>query len=334
MFSQFRTHYPQGSLASELVAVELGQFVVRAIASVEGAMLATSLASAHTIEQAEDRARGRLLELLELEKSPSLPTVEETTVPLSPSSSVPFSLSTASSPAQTPPVNSSPVNSSAREESHVSPSSNNTAAAVETHELPSAADVSPEIAPPTQPSEPVSPPAPSEKVAEKSPASGKAKKSSKKSSKKAPVEVEAIASESVAPSLEEEENFAPVVPQTEPQPQTQPEPEPEPEPAAIASSVSEPPAEKIAPLVPQTQTQTEPELPKESVVSKKVDESLPIDFSDIIAQTNLEIKRLGWTNDQGRQYLLATYGKRSRQLLSDEELVEFLEYLQGQPTPE
>lgn len=56
-----------------------------------------------------------------------------------------------------------------------------------------------------------------------------------------------------------------------------------------------------------------------------------IDFTEIIAQTNREMKRLGWTKEQGRSYLVATYGKRSRQSLDDKELVEFLEYLKAQP---
>ncbi|MEY2985117.1 MAG: hypothetical protein RLZZ568_1734 [Cyanobacteriota bacterium] len=60
----------------------------------------------------------------------------------------------------------------------------------------------------------------------------------------------------------------------------------------------------------------------------------PIDFSEIIARSNLELKRLGWTSEQGRNYLLQTYGKRSRQLLSDEQLIEFLAYLEQQPTPD
>lgn len=58
-----------------------------------------------------------------------------------------------------------------------------------------------------------------------------------------------------------------------------------------------------------------------------------LDFSDIIARSDVELKRLGWTSEQGRNYLLETYGKRSRQLLSDEELLEFLRYLESQPTP-
>jgi hypothetical protein len=59
----------------------------------------------------------------------------------------------------------------------------------------------------------------------------------------------------------------------------------------------------------------------------------PVDLSDIIAHTDIELKRLGWTNPQGRRYLEQSYGKRSRQHLSDTELMEFLDYLKTQPTP-
>jgi hypothetical protein len=57
----------------------------------------------------------------------------------------------------------------------------------------------------------------------------------------------------------------------------------------------------------------------------------PVDLSDIIAHTDIELKRLGWTNAQGRRYLEQTYGKRSRQHLSDTELMEFVDYLKTQP---
>ncbi|MDY7016327.1 MAG: hypothetical protein SVX43_22565 [Cyanobacteriota bacterium] len=93
---------------------------------------------------------------------------------------------------------------------------------------------------------------------------------------------------------------------------------------AIAPPV-EPQPEPLVPPVPEPQ----PEFPENGL---DLDTS-PMDFSDIIAQTNLELKRLGWTNEQGRQYLLETYGKRSRQLLNDRELLEFLEYLKSQPVP-
>jgi hypothetical protein len=59
----------------------------------------------------------------------------------------------------------------------------------------------------------------------------------------------------------------------------------------------------------------------------------PTDYSDVIDRTNVEMKRLGWTNEQGRDYLLSTYGKRSRQLLDDRQLLEFLQHLASLPTP-
>ena len=56
----------------------------------------------------------------------------------------------------------------------------------------------------------------------------------------------------------------------------------------------------------------------------------PVDLSDVIAQTDVELTRLGWTSAQGREYLEQTYGKRSRQHLTDEELLGFLLYLEEQ----
>ena len=56
----------------------------------------------------------------------------------------------------------------------------------------------------------------------------------------------------------------------------------------------------------------------------------PIDLSDIIAETDVELKRLGWSHAQGRKFLEHTYQKRSRQQLTDSELLEFLEYLKVQ----
>ncbi len=59
----------------------------------------------------------------------------------------------------------------------------------------------------------------------------------------------------------------------------------------------------------------------------------PVDLSDIIAQTDVELQRLGWGVHQGREFLEHTYGKRSRHDLTDEELLAFLLYLETQPSP-
>jgi hypothetical protein len=60
----------------------------------------------------------------------------------------------------------------------------------------------------------------------------------------------------------------------------------------------------------------------------------PINLSDVIAQTDIELRRLGWTVDMGREYLEQTYNKRSRHELSEEELIQFLCYLEGLPDPQ
>lgn len=71
----------------------------------------------------------------------------------------------------------------------------------------------------------------------------------------------------------------------------------------------------------------------QTATAKKKKKSEPVDQSDDIAKIGVEMQRLGWTTDQGRDYLIKTYGKRSRHLLSDDELHDFLRYLESQPTP-
>ncbi len=79
--------------------------------------------------------------------------------------------------------------------------------------------------------------------------------------------------------------------------------------------------------------------PQENVTSisggtgKKKKKAEPVDLSDVIAKTDVELQRLGWTPEQGREYLIKTYGKRGRTLLTEEELHSFLKYLESQPDP-
>ncbi|MGK7928863.1 MAG: hypothetical protein AB4290_27110 [Spirulina sp.] len=91
-------------------------------------------------------------------------------------------------------------------------------------------------------------------------------------------------------------------------------PAPPPETQSPPVSVEPPPAPVEAPSPP----------PKIQALTE------PIDFSEVLAQTNIEIRRLQWTQEQGRKFLLERYGKRSRQVLTDEELLDFLEYLKSQ----
>ena len=57
-------------------------------------------------------------------------------------------------------------------------------------------------------------------------------------------------------------------------------------------------------------------------------------WDDLIRQIDAQMERIGWTVERGRQYLLNKYGVRSRLLLSDEQVFEFLDFLETQPTPQ
>jgi hypothetical protein len=51
-----------------------------------------------------------------------------------------------------------------------------------------------------------------------------------------------------------------------------------------------------------------------------------------MATIDVEMKRLSWTKEQGRDYLRTTYGKTSRVQLTDEEILSFLDYLKSVKT--
>ncbi|MEA5566480.1 hypothetical protein VB693_13645, partial [Anabaena sp. UHCC 0399] len=64
MLAQFQSLYPNGSLVSELVQIFQGKYIVRASVQIEGVIRATGMASAESVEVAEDKARTRALMVL------------------------------------------------------------------------------------------------------------------------------------------------------------------------------------------------------------------------------------------------------------------------------
>ncbi|MEH2287191.1 hypothetical protein [Nostoc sp.] len=56
-------------------------------------------------------------------------------------------------------------------------------------------------------------------------------------------------------------------------------------------------------------------------------------FDNLISKTDAEMQRLGWTKAQGREHLQKYYGVRSRLLLNEDELDNFLLYLQLTDSP-
>lgn len=100
---------------------------------------------------------------------------------------------------------------------------------------------------------------------------------------------------------------------------------------AIANWINESPQREQIAEVPHTISWIDGELKK--AYTKFAKANPVIDLSDEIAQTTVELRRLKWNNVKGREYLEQTYSKRSRQQLTDTELMDFLQYLQAQPTP-
>jgi len=96
--------------------------------------------------------------------------------------------------------------------------------------------------------------------------------------------------------------------------------------------LSEVPPSNVTPFTPRSYTPYE-DTGVQSTVGKKKRHNEPVNLSDVIAQTDVEIERLGWTPEQGKDYLVKTYSKRGRSLLSEEELRNFLTYLKSQPDP-
>ena len=54
-----------------------------------------------------------------------------------------------------------------------------------------------------------------------------------------------------------------------------------------------------------------------------------IEWEQIKSEIDSNMKRLGWSKKQGKQYLIKRYGKTSRLHLTDAELIEFSNYLKS-----
>ncbi|BAZ28210.1 hypothetical protein NIES4074_06410 [Cylindrospermum sp. NIES-4074] len=91
-------------------------------------------------------------------------------------------------------------------------------------------------------------------------------------------------------------------------------------------------ASNVTPFTPRSYAAQE-EMGAQSGIGKRKKKSEPVNLSDVIAKTDVQIERLGWTKEQGKEHLKKTYGKLGRSLLSEEELLDFLRYLESQPDP-
>jgi hypothetical protein len=56
-----------------------------------------------------------------------------------------------------------------------------------------------------------------------------------------------------------------------------------------------------------------------------------IGLREILTEIRTQLKRLNWTKEDARRYLTITYGNSSLLSLSDEQLLEFVEFIAGLP---
>jgi len=247
LFVQLQQRYPGAGLITELVQVHQEQFIVRALVQLAGIPFATSMAAAKTIEQAEEAARQRVLQLLSITSGGGLAAVNPSlqshllTSPLDNGGL--FSMPSAPTPASEPDETSR-------------------AAAI--------------------------PPLPTTTFA--------------------PLSTPAIAD--LAPPLAES---SPITPEIKPF-----EPAPKETPTRKKSTRAAKPAPEPDP---------EPDFPPE-----EPEDHAPVDLSELIVMTDIEMQRVGWKRKTGQEHLLDTYGVKTRAELNEDQLLEFLHFLRALPS--
>jgi hypothetical protein len=294
LFRQLQTRYPSCSLVTELVQHQDGYFVVRALVHLGSALLVTSMASAATVEQAEDHARLRVLALLGITPiaSSAAQHIFSSGLTLTPQPLAPA--------ADPESLSSSPLSGIVASPNSVSP------------ELIQRSQPTPDVlrSPEKMPSgttvvDPIA-----AKLPEKMPSGTTV------ADLVDPVDP-TVAAE--LPSLAEL--------------------------AAIPQDFDA--ADDPIPAPPKRRS-TRPIAPYESdskgtgFYGAIVEEPLldipvassrePIDLSELIALSDVEMERVGWNKKRGQTHLRQTYSKQTRAELDEDQLLEFLHYLRALPS--
>ena len=279
MLAKFRHRYPQGSLVSELVKIDRGRYIVKAIVQVDDTVLATALAGADTVENAEDAARERAIATLFLDNP----------FPINNSNSKTISKANDSQPA--PQTKAEPL------DEPLIPQKFPNDPKIVNFSKPQSEISSHGLVPPETTNDPLRVSDNSDSATDTIPDKS----------------LEAIPRTQPHLEAEQVENLV--------------------QSASISSNLF---GDTYAAEIPEGIS-----LSDRSVVTANSETDLvtttpeieAMDFNEIKQKTDIEIKRLSWTKDQGKEFLMSHYGKRSRLHLTDEQLLEFLRYLEKLPSP-
>ncbi|MBW4578944.1 MAG: hypothetical protein KME42_05125 [Tildeniella nuda ZEHNDER 1965/U140] len=313
LFRQLQTRYPTSGLLTELVQIHADHFVVRALVQLGSMTLATSLSNAATVEQAEDQARLRVLALLGIHPAPS------------------------GIPAMPAPNFSAPTNPlmSAFKDMTRFPKTLDGGALQDGATSITSPGAEGAIAPPSpfptlafEPALIPDVPVPfSTASVDPSAATPYVSEMELDTSDALP---DGVLLDDALPSYDD-------APDDTPSPYDD-EPFEEPEPLTVeeatgdrastddaSPTATEEPAPKSKPRKPSASK--DPAAPEADTSG-----SASRDLSSLISQIGVEIDRIGWSKRQGSTYLQKTYGKKTRSELTDDELEDFLTYLNTQPS--
>ncbi len=325
MFTQFPVRYPTTSVISELLTIQGDKYVVRASVLIEGVIRATGLAAADTIEQAEDRARKRAMEVLGIGNlTPTQPEILDASLSTSEAlgQSQRFSTSEPTFPQEQ--FESAKFGRISTDTSWLNDTSQ-----------PADLDLNPPVVP-------------IEAVGVNAPLT---------SDWQSHAWTENLVGDSM-PTLEEENeltipSFKKVTPirsrrHDANKSAAQPVPSDAEAPDGFEKLTEATDPVDLSDLLAQIKSElkrlgwTDDQRNKflERTYGKKsldlLDKQEMLEFLEYLesfAKIDVELKRIGWTPEKGKAHLIQTYGKGSRYQLSPKQLGEFLQHLELQPNP-
>ncbi|MEG4802146.1 hypothetical protein QUB63_19895 [Microcoleus sp. ARI1-B5] len=326
MLAQFRALYPAGQLICELLTIHHGKFVVRCLVQVDGKTLATGMSAAESVEDAEDRARSRAIAVLAFDAPVAAPApVAAVPVAPPPAAAVPVPVAPAPVAAAAVPVAPPPVGPALAPLPVLEmPVADKIAISQQSNFVNTEAKLN---------QEPIAPvPEPLPPTVDRAQVPGFVPKQ---------LDSDAWLSSSYGEPMEELS-----VPNTSDRELSQGAAEVrqlQPIAVGIPSDAIEDDSDTIAQIDgilkrqrwnKKTETDCLEQLYGKSSQRELSSEQLAdfLEYLEIYSRTTEEIKRLGWTPNQGRDYLKqAYYGKEARHLLKPEELLDFLQYLESLP---
>ena len=316
-FTQLQKQYPTSALVTELVQIHQERFIVKAIVQISGVAIATSMAESASLETAEDQARLRVLDLLGIAVISATSNLDSLTAPEPLPAPIDrdrvsetLLLKLSSATIRQPLDNGFPINT------------------------PSNLDLEAIVVPPLLALPTVS--LPEVSIPEVSIPEVSADLSMPFSTALFSTEVMPAENNSDETVNNFEEEYLPSVEDYGAGY------EDEPADASIGDSLIAAETAAIAPTESLQENNFPARLnadtpkkaiaPETPVISAPADATEPDDLSTLIAHTDIEMDRIGWTKQEGRDYLKRTYKKSTRQRLDVDELMDFLHYLRALPS--